>query len=123
MNSNRKSQPDMLLEVAAQLKTVPLDCVVFKDALSGIQAVVRGCFELIIGVACNSNLCESLKREGRDCVVDDLGMIRFEELSQHIPLPLLNALNCLPCIIKQSINKKVVVFLNYDGTLTPVVGS
>lgn len=71
MNSNRKPQPDMLLEVATQLKTAPLDCVVFKDALSGIQAAVRGYFELIIGVARNSNLCESLKREGRDWVVDD----------------------------------------------------
>ncbi|WP_304985194.1 HAD-IA family hydrolase [Coxiella-like endosymbiont] len=59
MNLNGKPQSDIFLEVAAQLKITPLDCVVFEDALSRIQAAVRGYFWLIIRVARNSNLRKS----------------------------------------------------------------
>ncbi|ATN85752.1 trehalose-phosphatase [Coxiella burnetii] len=118
---NGKPHPDMFLEAAARLQTSPLDCVIFEDALSGVQAGARGYFGLVVGIARQPDMRGPLKQMGADWVVDDLDAVTVNQLVEKMPDSLPNALECLPCIAEQSAYKKMVVFLDYDGTLTPIV--
>jgi beta-phosphoglucomutase family hydrolase len=66
-----KPAPDSFLKAAEMLGAVPARTVVIEDALSGIQAAVRGRFGLVIGVARRGN-AEELKAQGAHEVVNDL---------------------------------------------------
>jgi alpha,alpha-trehalase len=67
-----KPAPDTLLKAAEQLGTEPKRSVVVEDAISGVQAGQAGGFGLVIGVD-RRNDPDSLRRNGADIVVVDLG--------------------------------------------------
>ena len=67
-----KPAPDTFLVAAKLLGVDPKRAVVIEDAISGVEAGVKGNFALVIGVARESN-SEELKRHGAHLVVDDLG--------------------------------------------------
>lgn len=50
-----KPDADIFLEAARQLGAAPDDCVVFEDAISGVQAGAAGGFGLVVGVARHGN--------------------------------------------------------------------
>jgi len=111
-----KPGPDMFLEAARRLGVEPERCVVFEDAISGVQAGSAGGFGLVVGVN-REDQAEALKREGADIVVDDLSEI---DVAVQIK-DLRNALESIDEIEERIEEKQVVVFLDYDGTLTPIV--
>ncbi|PWT87361.1 MAG: hypothetical protein C5B56_10590 [Proteobacteria bacterium] len=66
-----KPAPDSFLKAAEMLGVAPQRAVVVEDAISGIQAGVRGRFGLVIGVTRKGD-AEVLKAQGAHMVVNDL---------------------------------------------------
>src|SRR5262249_33578561 len=78
-----KPAPDSFLKAAELLGEPPESAAVVEDAISGIQAGVRGGFGLVIGVDRRGN-AEALKASGAQVVVRDLA----ELLTWDFGLPL-----------------------------------
>ena len=111
-----KPEPDIFLESARRLKVKPERCVVVEDAVSGVQAGRKGGFGLVIGVD-RARQEKALKEAGADMVVQDLSEIKTAADMKDLP----HALEAFEEIREQIGGKEVVVFLDYDGTLTPIV--
>jgi len=118
-----KPDPDIFLKSAELLGVAPSRAGIVEDAIAGVEAGRRGKFGLVIGVDRHGDP-NSLKENGADRVVGDLGEISVKDLDewfrQHgTGLP--SALNRLDEIKQRISKKRAVVFLDYDGTLTPIV--
>src|SRR5207344_3039563 len=114
-----KPDPDLFLEAASRLDVPPARAAVVEDAVSGVQAGRAGGFGLVIGVNRGANR-EALERGGADVVVDDLAELSAEEiLTPRVALP--SALERLPELAGRLAGRRAVVFLDYDGTLSPIV--
>lgn len=115
-----KPAPDVFLAAAAKLGATPERSVVVEDAQSGVQAGRAGHFGLVIGVD-RANQAQELAAYA-DVVVKDLCEVCVEGVDN-------NALTTeLPCALEQFHHiecrlkgKLPAVFLDYDGTLTPIV--
>ncbi|MDF2529947.1 MAG: otsB [Gammaproteobacteria bacterium] len=120
-----KPQPDIFLEAAKLLKASPANCMVVEDALLGVQAGHAGKFGLVVGVD-RKNLGSAIFREyGADIVVNDLIELHLEGLKHWFDYTLTyifdeeNKLNS--ALLAELKDKQAVLFLDYDGTLTPIV--
>jgi alpha,alpha-trehalase len=117
-----KPAPDTFLEAARRLGVAPERSVVVEDAVSGVQAGRAGGFGLVVGVGAGDGAGELL-RNGADLVVRDLGEMRLGGGSGGAagaePVPL--ALEARTEIFDRMRGKRPAVFLDYDGTLTPIV--
>jgi alpha,alpha-trehalase len=114
-----KPAPDIFLEAARQLKVKPERAVVIEDAISGVQAGRAGKFGLVIGIA-RTGERETLIANGADVAVEDLSEICIMgDLETAEPLP--SALDDFEGISRQAGGKRIAVFLDYDGTLSPIV--
>ena len=136
-----KPEPDIFVTAAVNLGVSPAKAVVVEDANSGVAAGRNGGFCLGLGIARENNKQE-LFDHGADIVLEDMAQITIEEIQtwfNHQPhglfeswdeinisqerknLPGLN-----PCYLRTSkevfcCDKRLVFFLDYDGTLTPIV--
>jgi len=121
-----KPDPAIFLEAAKRLGVKPEETVVVEDALAGVEAGRRGKFRLVIGVD-RTGQGEKLKKQGADVVVRDLS-----EMKIHLPNPSKSVreknIDSLPSALKKKDDisrilheKSPVIFLDYDGTLTPIV--
>jgi trehalose 6-phosphate phosphatase len=118
-----KPAPDMFLEAARALDSDPESSVVFEDAISGVQAGTRGNFALVVGVG-RSGKKKSLSENGADLVVQSLDQIDLFNKVQIEPFFTRYAPSLFRFIAdfeKLIENKKPALFLDYDGTLTPIV--
>jgi trehalose-phosphatase len=116
-----KPAPDLFLAAAARLGVAAERAVVIEDAISGVQAGRAGHFGLVIGVN-RANQARALQENGADIVVDDLAALRIvmpdspagdqpgSSSSLGHPSGLAELLS----------GKEAAVFLDYDGTLTPI---
>lgn len=118
-----KPDPAMLLEAARRLAAEPGRTVVVEDAIAGVEAGARGAFGLVVGVA-RGDYGDKLASAGADIVVHDLSELRFTP-DQGLTL---KTLANLPSLwnredeIRQRLSRSPpMVFLDYDGTLTPIV--
>jgi alpha,alpha-trehalase len=116
-----KPDPDIFLEAARDLGVAPDQGVVFEDAISGVQAGRRGAFGCVVGVD-RSGDNPDLASHGADLVVPDLADIDLDRLprrrrSSDLPDALANA----ETIAAWLAEGQPAVFLDYDGTLTPIV--
>ncbi|MDY6796605.1 MAG: trehalose-phosphatase [Actinomycetota bacterium] len=111
-----KPSPDMFLEAARRLDVDPGRSVVVEDAISGVQAGRAGGFGLVIGVN-RGDQAEALLEEGADLVVDDLSEIDVEVTIEQLE----DALDSFGEIEEKVRDRKVVAFLDFDGTLSPIV--
>jgi len=147
MGLKGKPEGDIFVTAAANVGAQPGESVVVEDATSGVQAGRNGGFGLVIGVAREDNE-EDLLKNGADVVVRDLAQITpawigawfgrepfafFEAWETGTRLSLIpdpkahgsdvrmNA--CYSRLPKEAFSgeKKLVFFLDYDGTLTPIV--
>jgi trehalose-phosphatase len=118
-----KPNPDIFLHAARELGVEPRETMVVEDAISGVEAGRRGKFGLVVGVA-RDRPKEELFEAGADVVVNSL----LEIVSAtHCP-PGLDCL-CHPAsalehsdwILSRLDGKQLALFLDYDGTLTPIV--
>lgn len=116
-----KPAPDIFVEAADDLQVAPDQGVVFEDALSGVEAGRRGAFGCVIGVD-RSGRNPELKDHGADLVVKDLADIDFATLPRHRQTnDLPSALDRADDIASWLAEGQPAIFLDYDGTLTPIV--
>ncbi|MGD9300566.1 MAG: trehalose-phosphatase, partial [Desulfobacterales bacterium] len=117
-----KPAPDIFLTAARQLGVRPQRAAVVEDALAGVQAGKLGHFACVIGVDRNDQK-EALDARGADVVVNDLceigidGQAGVEAAEQGLP----SALQRVDEIHGHLAGRTMAVFLDYDGTLTPIV--
>ncbi len=118
-----KPGPDIFLEAARDLDVRPERCIVFEDAISGVQAGQRGFFGLVVGVARFDNRDELLHHGADMCIdtFDQFDLFGDENIAGYFrytkPM-VFSAESDVFDILKE---KKPVFFLDYDGTLTPIV--
>ncbi|MFO7765615.1 MAG: trehalose-phosphatase [Pelovirga sp.] len=115
-----KPAADVFLVAAKKLGVPPRRAVVVEDAQSGVQAGRAGNFGLVIGVD-RADQAEELAKYA-DIVVKDLAEIRVsmnntEKNTETLPSAL-DHFNKVTCQLK---HRRPAVFLDYDGTLTPIV--
>jgi len=114
-----KPDPDIFVEAARQLGVEPRRSVVVEDAIAGVQAGKAGNFGCVIGVD-RTGHAGDLRENGADVVVTDLFEVEIDSSSEK-PLP--SALDAMEEIKEEATGREVAVFLDYDGTLTPIVDS
>jgi alpha,alpha-trehalase len=86
-----------------------------EDAIAGVQAGSRGGFGLVIGVDRVGHARE-LAENGADLTVQNLGEIAVAGRGTYV-----SGLEQLEEIFRPAKGKELAVFLDYDGTLTPIV--
>lgn len=111
-----KPEPDLFLEAAKRLGVRPSRSIVIEDAVAGVKAGKNGKFAKVIGVN-RGRHSKELKKAGADLVVDDLAEIDIEADVKQLP----SALQSFTKIENKFKDKEVVLFFDYDGTLTPIV--
>lgn len=118
-----KPEPDMFLKAAKELGVEPEKTVVFEDAESGVAAAKKGGFGLVIGVDRTGNKVRLLE-EGAHKVVTELTQVSVDGDSPFVLRPIaelpsaLDAFHEISALLKQ---RDILVALDYDGTLTPIV--
>ena len=76
-----KPEPDIFTTASDNLGADYQRTVIFEDAISGVQAGVKGRFGLVIGVARENNAYE-LKAGGADIVVRDLSELNVDRINK-----------------------------------------
>jgi alpha,alpha-trehalase len=121
-NLDGKPAPDIFLTAARQLGVQPERAAVVEDAVVGVQAGKLGHFACVIGVDRNDQRT-ALEEHGADVVVTDLCEIGIDEQpaveGPESGLP--SALQRVDDIYSCLAGRTIAVFLDYDGTLTPIV--
>ncbi|MDJ0949563.1 MAG: trehalose-phosphatase [Alphaproteobacteria bacterium] len=117
-----KPAPDSFVEAAQRLGSAPERTVVFEDAVAGVEAGKRGGMGLVVGVD-RGQESDALRRHGADLVVADLGEIALSErtVGSAQAVGMDSALDDFERITDRIGDKTLAVFLDYDGTLTPIV--
>jgi len=118
-----KPDPAMLHEAAARLGVAAQQTAVIEDAIAGIEAAVRGAFAQAIGIDRGGNAA-ALRTAGATLIINDAAELTFEptiglQVKTLQTRPLLGTHE--DDIDKRLQDKRPVVFLDYDGTLTPIV--
>lgn len=107
-----KPQPDYFLEASRRLGVAPEDCAIVEDSLAGMVAGKKGHFRSVIGISRPGQTPrKKLYREGADAVVSSLLEIGV------VPHALENNKDLLEHIGMRDI----VLFIDYDGTLSEIV--
>lgn len=120
---NGKPDPDIFTEAARRLDARAENSVVFEDATSGVKAGQRGYFGLVVGVNRFNNK-EALLENGADITIDNFDEMDLhneeimEEYFSRQGKPIFPDNSEIFTLLSQ---KKPAIFLDYDGTLSPIV--
>jgi alpha,alpha-trehalase len=115
-----KPHPDTFLEAARRLDVSPARAVVLEDAISGVEAGRDGGFGLVVGIDRSQHeeaAGKALELAGAHRIIRDLSELDIVVRIDELP----TALDSLPSIRDLLEDREPVVFLDYDGTLTPIV--
>lgn len=114
-----KPEPGMFVEGAHRLGARPHEAAVVEDATAGVLAGRRGGFAVVVGIDPVGSL--GLKEAGADCVVAGVDSLPRDigEWGNLIDPPM-DALANSGQIIDR-LQGRPAIFLDYDGTLTPIV--
>lgn len=117
-----KPHPDTFLDAARRLGVEPARAVVVEDAIAGVQAGRNGRFGCVVGVD-RTGHGAALAEKGADVVVTRLSEITVNGgSSSKVAIDdLPSALQHVEDLARTARNKRLVFFLDYDGTLTPIV--
>lgn len=112
-----KPDPAMFLEAAVRLGAKPRHTAVVEDAPAGVRAGSQGGFGLVVGIGDETS---GLKESGADVVVGGIGdlPVEIEKWTDLLSLPA--AKDSMTEIIA-ALDDWPAIFLDYDGTLTPIV--
>lgn len=114
-----KPDPAMLLEAARRLGATPDRCAVVEDAEAGVEAGRRGGFALVIGVDRHGDPGR-LRDRGADVVVPDLSEVEVAPQRRLSQVP--DLLASWDTLVAAALRDRApAVFLDYDGTLSPIV--
>jgi trehalose 6-phosphate phosphatase len=108
-----KPAPDIFLHAAAELGVEPGRAIVVEDAISGVEAGRAGGFGLVVGVARNGE--DGLREAGADVVVRDLREAGNADEGGG------SVRDVAARLIGELEERRLVLFFDYDGTLTPIV--
>ena len=118
-----KPDPAMLAEAASRLGARPQRTAVVEDSVAGVTAGASGGFQPVVGID-RGEYGDALADAGADIVVADAGELQLEEgarltvkRTDRIPSALAN----LEQVHERLRERQPAVFLDYDGTLTPIV--
>lgn len=81
LNLKGKPEPDIFLTACDKLEVDRKRCVIVEDAVSGVQAGMKGGFGLVLGID-RQKKEKYLKANGADLVVKDLGELNFYSIEQ-----------------------------------------
>ncbi len=117
-----KPNPDIFLKATKELGVTPSSCIVFEDAISGVQAGSNGNFALVVGVL-RTGAKSSLSENGADMVIENFSefhLFHDEEIRNYFVHAQKKPAKELKIseLIK---GKSPVLFFDYDGTLAPIV--
>jgi len=122
-----KPDPAIFLEAAKRLKVKAEETAIVEDSLAGVEAGHRGKFKVVIGVD-RANQGRELRKRGADFVVRDLSEVEIRRTRSRRPAEKHRTIHGLPSALerKDEIFRRLrerapAVFLDYDGTLTPIV--
>jgi alpha,alpha-trehalase len=122
-----KPDPAIFLEAAKRLFVRPDKAVIVEDSLAGVEAGRRGKFRLVIGVD-RADQGKELKKRGADVVVQDLSQIEIRQSGSEQSTKARQTVESLPWaldkkdeILERLRGRTTAIFLDYDGTLTPIV--
>lgn len=120
-----KPDPAIFEEAAVRLDISRDRIAVVEDAIAGVEAARRGGFALVIGVD-RTGHADELREAGADLVVRDLG--ELQPTSQLSSGSWGRSIRDLPPVLDREDElrrriggRELAVFLDYDGTLTPIV--
>ncbi|HET6243731.1 MAG: trehalose-phosphatase [Bacteroidetes bacterium] len=119
-NIKGKPAPDIFLEAARELNVKPENALIVEDSLAGVEAGKKGDFALVVGIKNGSNTAELLKK-GADEVVDNLQQVDINLKKAKLPKYLPLAIKHIPELKEKFKNNKALLFLDFDGTLAPIV--
>lgn len=120
-NIKGKPDPDIFLEAARELNVTPDHALVVEDSLAGVEAGKLGNFHLVVGIINKAGKTALLDKGADEAVetLEELAFNRGKEKRKANMLPsALQALDTIQELIKK---KKPVLFLDFDGTLAPIV--
>ncbi len=119
-----KPDPGIFREATKRLAVDPHRCAVVEDSLAGVEAAKAGAFGLVVGLAPEERQAQLLRDGGADAVITDLSAL---SVSGPAPEPgtapdrIPSALDSLDEILAEARGRRFAFFLDYDGTLTPIV--
>ncbi len=120
-----KPRPDIFLAAAEALQIEPYNIMIVEDALAGVQAGYDGKFGLIIGIDRQGLGKEIFREHGADIIVTDLTELTLEGIKHWFEYQLqpvfINPGQLNLNLLKQITGKPLILLLDYDGTLTPIV--
>ncbi|MCP5419468.1 MAG: trehalose-phosphatase [Gammaproteobacteria bacterium] len=115
-----KPEPDTFLEAAKELDVDPARSIVVEDAISGVQAGRKGGFGCVLGID-RTGHPDDLRDNGADVVVSDLVEVSVSNPESMTYTELPSALQYFDEFASRLKNRHLALFLDYDGTLTPIV--
>jgi trehalose-phosphatase len=117
--SVEKPNPAVLLEAASRLGVRPQRCVVIESSEAGVAAARTVGFALVVGID-GTGTADELARRGADVVLTDVAEITVRTGDKRMSeLP--NALASYGQLIGITGARESMLFLDYDGTLSPIV--
>lgn len=114
-----KPDPAVLLEAAHRLGVRPQRCVVVENSTAGVAAGRDGGFGLVVGID-GTGGADELTRHGADVVLGDLADIAVR-MGDNRMSELPNALTSYGQLVGITSARESMLFLDYDGTLSPIV--
>ncbi|MDZ7704694.1 MAG: trehalose-phosphatase [Trueperaceae bacterium] len=112
-----KPDPDIFVEAARRLGVAPEAAVVLEDARAGVRAGQTGGFGLVVGVVRGGGGVE-LREHGADLVLSDLRGLELSEPHASAPP---DGLEHADDLLERLTQGRLALFVDYDGTLTPIV--
>jgi len=118
-----KPDPAIMLRASDQLGTSPKRTAIIEDAISGVEAGAAGGFAQVVGVDREGHGA-ALEEAGADLVVGDLAELAVGDgprlvvrMTRSTPL----VREARDELLARAEGKRLAVFLDYDGTLSPIV--
>ncbi len=118
-----KPAPDIFLAAAHDLGVAPGRAAIVEDATAGVTAGCRGGFALVLGLARSGDF-DALREAGADAVVASFTAVSIlgeGRMRNRSDLP--DAFEAIEKLRAGAAlaGREVCIFLDYDGTLTPIV--
>jgi trehalose-phosphatase len=115
-----KPEPDTYRYALEALGVEPDRAFGVEDATSGVESIRAAGYRLVIGVD-RAGQRQALLEHGAHVVVRDLGELQFAPDGASQDSDLADALANFDDLRELFAKKKPAIFLDYDGTLTPIV--